>query len=235
MSGEQTRIIIDEAYLYAHMPQAERLLMSLMPSEEELNHKFSGRFERKMKALIKYERQTPWERRFYRGMKLALATVAVILLVAFGSAMSVKASRFRIIEFFVEVYEELTSYSVKDAKPEGESMIPVEPDYIPAGYEEIDRRGNDTEFHVVYGNVQGGRIYYNQAAASAGIRLWDTEESIVEDIKIGGVKVCVVEDVDGMYTVYWQDEEYVYSLVDVKNADIEELIKMARNVIKKVE
>ena len=107
----EIKMKIDDAFLYKYMPAAERILMAEIPPEEELDHKFSWRFRRKMKALIKYESRTPGERKFYRGMKIAFAALAVILIVAFSSVMSVKAYRFRIIDFFVEVFEDLSVWA----------------------------------------------------------------------------------------------------------------------------
>lgn len=226
-------MMIDEAYLYKYMPAAERLLLSELPPDEELNHKFSRRFERKMKALIKYEERTPGERKFYRGMKIAFAAIAIMILVAFGSAMSVKAGRLQLIQFFVEVFEELTSYSVKDENPEGVEVIPVEPDYVPEGYEVIRRVNNRCEYFIWYENGSGDRLRYNQAAASAGVRLWDTEVSVTGEEQIGNRKVRVVE-VDGMLAVYWEDEEYAYSVYGIGNVATDELLKIAKSVIKKV-
>ena len=146
-------IKIDDAYLYEHMPKVERELMDRIPPEEELDHKFSRRFERKMKKLMKEERRTPKERKVYRGMKLAFAAIAVVALIAFSSVMSVKAYRFRIIEFFVEVFTELTSYSVQEERPDGEEIIPIEPSYVPDGYEEMRRFTNNSENFIWYINT----------------------------------------------------------------------------------
>ncbi len=222
---------IDDAYLYEHMPEAERFLMELIPPEEELNHVFSRRFERKMKALLKYERRTPWERKFYRGMKIAFAALAVILVLAFSSAMSVKASRLSIIEFFVEVFEELTSYSAKDAKQTGEIAHPVEPKYVPEGYRLTQRTGDNSGYSVVYVNEIGNRITYRKLLIGGLAYLWDTEGSVTKEIRVSGYTVKIVEE-EAMYTVYWNDEEYTYRLIGPRQIAVDELLKMARSVMK---
>jgi len=227
-------MIINEAYLYKYMPEAERCLLSLIPPDEELQHKFSRRFERKMRALIKYERRTPWERKFYRNLKLGFAIAAVVLLVVFGSAMSVKAYRFRVVEFFVQIFEELTSYSVKEEKPEGVKMVPVEPSYVPEGYVVTLNVTSYSEHFIWYENAQGEEIHYNQATASSGVRLWDTEVSVTDELTIGKQKVSVVET-DKNRALYWKDKEYVYSILGPRTLELDELLKMARSVMKKVE
>lgn len=224
------KMIIDDAYLYKHMPAAEKILMSRIPPEEELCHVFSRRFCRKMKAMIKYERRTPRERAVYRGLKVAFATLAVILLVVFGSAMSVQAYRYRFVEFIVEVFEELTSYSVQEKAPTGETADLVEPSYVPDGYEEISRVENNRGCSIVYENENSDVLLYRQGLSSSLVYFWDTESSIVVEEYIGKQKVNVVEDNDA-WTIYWVSGEYAYSINGSKQMQYKELLKMARSII----
>lgn len=223
-------MVIDDAYLYKYVPMAEVCLMNRIPAEEELNHQFSRWFCRKMKAMIKYERRTPRERAVYRGLKVAFATLAVILLVAFGSVMSVKAYRYRIIEFFVEVLEELTTYSVQEEKPTGDTADLVEPSYVPAGYEETERLEDNRGCSVEYRNEEGDIILYRQKTLSMYVHFWDTETCVVSEAYIGKQKVDMIEESD-IWTVYWTDETYAYSVAGTKPLEQNELLKMARSII----
>jgi len=226
-------IKIDDAYLYEHMPKVERELMDRIPPEEELDHKFSRRFERKMKKLMKEERRTPKERKVYRGMKLAFAAIAVVALIAFSSVMSVKAYRFRIVEFFVEVFTELTSYSVQEERPDWDAIAMVEPSYLPEGYSVIRRSESDLECFVWYENSMGEKIHYMQTSNSSSNRLIDTETCVEKKLSIQKQEVIVIKDAD-MYTVYWNDKEHVYSIIGATTMDLAELINMARSVIDKM-
>lgn len=223
---------IDDEFLYKYMPAADRILMEEIPPEEELDHKFSWRFRRKMKALLKYERRTPGERKFYRGMKIAFAALAVILIVAFSSVMSVKAYRFRIIDFFVEVFEDLTSYSVQEEKPTGEIADLVEPKYVPEGYVVTKRIEDNQGYLVWYENDEGKKIHYRQANVSAVGRYWDTETSSVYETYVEGKKVTIIEETD-MYTLYWLDGEYMYRIIGINYWELEELLQMAHSIIEK--
>ena len=225
-------IKIDDAYLYEHMPKVEENLMSLIPPEEELDHKFSRRFERKMKKLMKYERRSPKERTVYRGMKLAFAALAVGVLSAFGSAMSVKAYRFRIIEFFVEVFTDLTSYSIQEERPDGEEIVPVEPGYVPKGFVQNSCVVNDSRYRIKYENESGNLIYYEQMVMSAVGYFVDTEKTVGEETMVGKLKVSIVKE-QGTCTLYWKDGMYAYSIIGSGNVATEELLKIARSVIKK--
>ena len=180
--------------------------------------------------MIKYERRTPRERAVYRGLKVAFATLAVILLVAFGSVMSVKAYRYRIIEFFVEVLEELTTYSVQEEKPTGDTADLVEPSYVPAGYEVIERVKDNRGCSVKYRNENGDTILYRQETSSL-INVYDTETSVVAEEQIEKQKVSIISE-SNTWMLYWKDEEYSYSITGPNGKKSEELLKMARSIIK---
>lgn len=225
-------VMIDEAYLYKYMPLVEQYLMSRIPPEEELDHVFSHRFERKMKKLIKDERRTPTERKVYRGLKIAFAALAVVVLLVFGSAMSVKAYRFRIVEFFVEVFTELTSYSVKEELPDVEELVPVEPSYVPEGFVESKCVEDDSGYYLVYENIEGEQIHYEQMVVGAVGIFWDTEKSDNREVKVKGQKISIVEEI-GVYTLYWKDDWYVYRIQGVGDINVDALLKMARSVIKR--
>ena len=223
---------IDDAFLYKYMPAADLILMAEIPPEEELDHKFSWRFRRKMKALLKYERRTPWERKFYYGMKIAFAALAVILLVAFSSAMSVKAYRFRIIEFFIEVFEDLTSYSVQEEKPTGEIVDLMEPTYVPDGFEVVGREEGNQGYTVRYENGIGEKIHYRQATISATGHYWDTEKEDIREVYVDKQKVSIIDEEDAV-TSYWSDGVYVYKIIWMGNPNLDELIKMVYSVSRK--
>lgn len=223
---------IDDAFLYKYMPAAERILMAEIPPEEELDHKFSWRFRRKMNALLKYERRTPGERKFYFCMKVAFATIALILLVAFSSAMSVKAYRFRIIDFFVEVLEDLTLYSAQEEKPTGEVADLIEPKYVPDGFEVTKRIEDNQGYLVWYENNVGEKIHYKQIALSAIGYYWDTETENARNIYIDKQKVSVIEE-EGTLTAYWSDDTYVYRIMWIGETEMDKLSAMVRSVGRK--
>lgn len=44
---------ITDDFLYQNMPKAENEILNLIPDEHEIEHKFSWKFKRKMKIIIK--------------------------------------------------------------------------------------------------------------------------------------------------------------------------------------
>ncbi|MGL5439674.1 MAG: hypothetical protein ACRDA4_04720 [Filifactoraceae bacterium] len=78
-----SNLVVDDAFLFKHIKNYENRQLSSLPNEYELNHRFSKRFERKMRALIKYEKQTPTMRKFVNYSKRVAAVFMVIVTVAF--------------------------------------------------------------------------------------------------------------------------------------------------------
>ena len=220
--------MISEAYLYKYMPVAERYLLEALPPDEELDHKFSRRFERKMKALIKYERRTPWERKFYPRMKIAFVTIAVILLVVFGSAMSVKAYRSRIIEFFIEVFTDKTSYSVQEDSPEGVAVVPVEPDYVPEGYEvDCDELRGDFLREIGYQDAEQNNLRIHIAKTDHYGANVDNETAERKEVLVNDKQAYIFSDGDVNFIV-WQMGDCTIDVVGIVSED--ELVSVANKI-----
>lgn len=226
-------VFINDEFLYAHMPQAERLMLDQIPSEQELNHHFSRRFRRKMRALLRYERRTPYMRKAVQSIKTAAAVFAVVVSLTFCALMSVEASRTRIIEIVVKLLSDAASVrvSVDDGAPSNRVLCPVTPTYVPEGYRVVDEETEDTFHMIIYKNGAGVEFAYNQDLLMASEYLFDTEDADTKEIMIGSQKVqVVVKPSRNRSSVYWHDDNYFYSIIaiDIKYS---ELLKMAESVI----
>lgn len=227
-------VFMDDEFLYAHMPQAERRLLDQIPPERELHHQFSRRFRRKMRALLRYERRTPYMRKAVHRMKLAAAVFAVIVSLTFGALMSVEASRTRIIEIVTKLLSDATSVRVPvdDGAPSDRVLRPVTPTYVPEGYRVIDEETDILTHMIIYEDVSAERaIDYTQDMLSAGEYLLDTEDVHTEKVLIGSQEVwIVVKPSRDTSSVYWIDNNYFYC-VSGNKIESDELLKMAESVI----
>lgn len=159
--------MIHDEFLYTHVPQAEKKMLENIPPEDELNHKFSRGFKRKIKALLKYERRTPSMRRFAHRMKIAASIFLVILSLTFGIIMSVEAYRIRFFKFITQVYEELTSIVIRSDENAGpDTLVLASPTYIPDGYSILEQTSSEYKYSIIYCNVDGAEIYYLQKLSS---------------------------------------------------------------------
>lgn len=187
-------VVIDDEFLYAHMPQAEALMLEQLPPEHELNHRFSMRFQRKMRALLRYERRTPRMRKTVSRMKAAAAVFAVVLSVTFGALMSVEACRTRIIEIITEILSDATSLhiSVDDGAPSDAVLRPITPTYVPEGYRVVEEETSKIDFLIHYEDETGRVLDYTQDLLSAAEYLIDTEDVYTEEMMIGSHEVQVI-------------------------------------------
>lgn len=219
---------IDDKFLYAYIPQAEQIMLSRIPAEKELSHKFSRRFKKKMKALLKYERRSPAMRRFAHWLKIAAAILLAVLSLSFGFIMCVEAYRTRLFEILVRVEEELTSLFIYSEEITGdETLILKYPAYIPKGYSVIEQTDTMYTNLVIYGNESGNEICYLQKMIGQGEFIFDTENAETRDITIGTAKGFIILN-KGIVQIFWYDDFNTYSLIG--NLDENEMIKMAESI-----
>lgn len=226
-------VFINDEFLYAHMPQAERLMLDQIPPEQELNHHFSRRFRRKMRALLRYERRTPYMRKAVQSIKTAAAVFAVVVSLTFCALMSVEASRTRIIEIVTKLLSDATSLrvSVDDGAPSDRVLRPVTPTYVPEGYRVVDEEIDILTHMIIYEDESERAIDFSQHMLSAGEYVLDTEDVYTEKVQIGSQEVWIVVKPSKDYcTLYWLDNNYFYCLSG-NHIESDELLKMAESVI----
>ncbi len=222
--------MIDDNFLYEHMPYAEKLMLERIPPENELSHQFSRRFKRKMKALLKYEGRTPAMRQFVHRMKIVAAMLLVTLSLTFGTIMSVETYRVRFFEFVTQIWEELTSIIIRsDSNADHDTLVLVSPTYIPEGYSILEQTSNEYKNSIIYYNESGAEIYYLQKLSSQSEFIFDSEDAEPKEITIGTHKGYIIMN-KGVTQIYWYDKFNVYSIVG--SLDDSELIKMAKSIKK---
>ncbi|MEG0021191.1 MAG: DUF4367 domain-containing protein [Oscillospiraceae bacterium] len=223
--------IIDDAFLYANMQGAEKEMLSDIPQESELSHAFSRRFQRKMKALMKYERRSPAMRVVFRQMKTAAAVFVVVLSLSFGTVMSVEAYRMRFFTFITTAWEELTSIVTgSEQNADHDKLTAIAPTYLPDGYAVSEQKVDRYENTIIYHNESGSEIYYSQDLITQGELIVDTEGVPLDEMMIENQKVLMLQK-NGTVQFFWNDTFYAYTLIG--KADVSELTKMAESVIKK--
>lgn len=222
--------MIDDKFLYEHMPHAEKFMLGRIPPESELSHQFSRRFKWKMKALLKYEGRTPSTRQFVHRMKIAATMLLVTLSLTFGTIMSVEAYRVPFFEFLTQVWEELTSIIIhSDSNADHDTLLLLSPTYIPEGYTILEQISNEYKNSIIYYNESGAEIYYLQKLSSQSEFIFDSEGTDPKEITIGTHKGYIITN-KGITQIYWYDKFNVYSLIG--SLDDSELIKMAKSIKK---
>lgn len=226
-------VVVDDEFLSAHMPRFEELMLDQLPPERELSHHFSGRFNRKMRALLRYERRTPRMRKFVSRMKAAAAIFAVVLSLTVGALMSVEACRTRIIEITTRELSDATSLhiSVDNGAPSDRVLSPISPTYVPEGYCVVEEETDDMTHTIIYEDGSGNPIVYKQDILTAAGYLFDTEDAYLEKVMIGSQEIQVIVKLNRDYcSIYWYDNYYFYWISGNEIAS-DELLKMAESII----
>lgn len=219
--------LIDDKFLYKHMESAENIILDNLPNEEEFSHKFSRKFEKKMKILLKEERRSLAFNKFVNyGRKVAIVFVIVIS-VLLATTMSIEALRERFLNKTVSIFRDRTSISYDADDEVVEDLVAKTPRYIPQGFTLEEQNLTSSQNMNIYKNEEGTEIYYHQSIAAGSSVILDTEGVEVDYIDIGNQKVMSYTN-KGFNNLHWDDDLYIYFFNS--SLDMEELIKMAESL-----
>ena len=224
--------IIDDDLLYKYMKSAENIIIESLPKEEDLSHRFSKRFERKMNKLIRQEKRTPFMRSFINYSKRVAVIFLIFVTIAFATTMSVEAYRVKFFEIVTEVWEEFTSiiFKSKDHINDNNKLIPAIPEHIPKGFSILEESTSDYLYRVIYISENNKEIFYEQRVLSYGEIILDTENVETEVIEIGNQTIILFTN-KGTNQIYWSDDSYSYTLISSINKD--EVIKIVKGILEK--
>lgn len=221
-------IKVTDEWLYKYMPIVDEAIIQELEKGTDYEYKFSDKFERRMKKLIWREAHT-WINVFYRQSKRAAIFLFCIISSMFLLSMSVQANRIKFFETVKTIFEDsvLYSYFVNENQ---ESFVCNEPEYIPAGYQEIDRVLVERLFSITYENEYGELITWDQMLIQDGGSMvidseYDTQ--IVREIK--GDKAIISLYADGYVGVYYEHGKYVYMLT-ADSLPIEEIYSIVESI-----
>ena len=221
---------LDDDFLYQHISAAEKLSVDEIPAEEELDHAFSHRFLRKMDALVKYERRSFFGRFAAQLGRVAAAAVVIGMLLNTVLVVGVDAYRDQFFDITQTVTEKFTAFFVTphDDAPVTE-LIPIDPPYIPEGFELVEQFNDGVSHDMVYRNPEGQEINYSQCIITTGTIHIDTEDAAEKWIQIEDCSVYVVVE-NGTTQLHWFDGDYRFLVIG--NADYESFIAVAEGIIK---
>lgn len=224
---------ITEEMLYKYAPEAEKLWLASLPPDDQIpDYKFSRRFERKMKKLVREQRRSPSMRQF---MKIARQTAAAILIVvslSFSCLMTVEAYRAKVIEVVTEIFYDLTHLSFFSSWSGDAGIGEIKFGYLPDGMSEVQREVFDKPqgLTICFEDNQGDQISVNQALITNDEDLaliLDTEDTDVTTIPFGDSDAALIEK-EGVSTLIWEDAPYLIILTG--DFPSEEIIKVANGI-----
>ncbi|MEG0856434.1 MAG: DUF4367 domain-containing protein [Terrisporobacter sp.] len=228
-----SKIEITDELLYKHCPNVEKYIVDKIPKEEDIDYVYPKKFDRKIKKLIKEEERPVFSNKIYRYTRKVAMVFILITIGLFTLTMSVESLRIEFFNIIKEIHKEFTIYKFDDKSNDLEFKN-MEPEYLPKGFKETDRRIMDDDILFMYSNGTDFLTYHYFKVDNSNLYL-DTEDTKTTKVLINGVEGEYIEK-EKYYTIIWEDAGYCYivrleyldkSYVDNK---YEELIKIAKNI-----
>lgn len=222
MSYSFTEEMLSEAVI-----RADRYIIAALPADNEAVHAFSGRFERKMRKLIRRSRiKIPVSKPVPNHKRFVLIAAAISVLLA--SVMSVSAVRTKILFFVTEIYEKYTRLFFQDSQPNraaDQEFTACIPAYIPEGFKLYN---SDMNGIVLLEYEKGGDsiTYIQQRADEISMQI-NTEGVKLEELEFNGINAKYYSNM-GIQNLIWYDERYLYMVSSTLGRDI--VLKIAGSV-----
>lgn len=219
---------VTDEWLYKYMPIVDAAIIQELESRIETEYEFSRKFEHRMKRLIRRE-----EHHWIGMVQNVMKRVAVFLVGLIGAAlictMSVEAYRVKFFETIKTIFEDAFKLSYH-TEMDSNKLVSREPIYIPDGYQEVERTGNENYLSIIYENDEGELLLWDQMLVTDGGSLTFDLEYEQEDSKvINGSIATVFLYEEGYKSLYYECEEYSYMVV-TESLDKEELYRMIESI-----
>lgn len=221
-----------DALLAQHAPAARDLRLSALPQrrDEVPVHRFSRRFERRMRRLCAEQRRTPRANRTLRHLRRAVA----VLLVLLGISGTVYAFRAGVIDVVVQKFREYTAYHyTSDVSITAAAFPEASFGYLSEGMTEVEDERLRTEyFHTTHWEGADGAYLILDAVLVTEDgdyqQIIDTEDADVQSLTIQGEQALLSAKGENVI-ITWTHQDVAYTLI-AYNISPEEAQKIARGI-----
>lgn len=222
------QIKVTDELLYKYMSIVGEVIIRGLEETTDYEYRFSDKFERKMKKLIRKEAH-PFINVFSGQAKRVAILLFCIISSIFLLSMSVQANRIKLFETVKTMWGDFVLYSYFVDKPQ-DDFVCNEPEYIPAGYQETDRIITEHWFSITYENEYGEMIIWDQMLILDGGNLVVDSEYDTQVVReINGDNAIISVYADGYMGAYYEHGAYVY-LLTAEKLSIEELCSMIESI-----
>ena len=206
--------------------------MSAIPTENEIDHVFSDRFEEKMKSVIKKNNHPQLK----RVLRMA-ASFALVILVASGSVMALSpTARAAVIGWLFGQEGTIFSYTSMGEESESNVYYKYELPQIPEGYYLWQEIVDESQSIMLYAEEETGHLLKvtgspNDGTSAMFLMTTTAEKSTVQ---IGDITAdfYLSESEDVSSGLAWVDPENGYLICLDGFFSKEELIEMAQSLVK---
>ena len=206
--------------------------MTAIPTENEIDHVFSDRFEENMKSVIKKNNHP----HLNRILRMA-ASLALVILIAGGSVMALSpTARAAVLGWLFGQEGTVFSYTSMGAKTESEVFYKYDLAVIPEGYVLWQEIVDETQSIMLYAEEETGLLLKLTATpndgSSAMFLITTTDQK--ETVQIGDITADFYpsESEDSSPGLAWVDPDNDYLICLDGFFSQEELIDMAISLVK---
>ena len=206
--------------------------MSAIPTENEIDHVFSDRFENNMKSVIRKNNHPQLK----RVLRMA-ASFALVILIAGGSVMALSpTARAAVMGWLFGQEGTVFSYTSMGTKTESEVFYKYDLAQIPEGYVLLQEIVDETQSIMLYAEEETGLLLKLTATPNDGngamFLITTTDQK--ETVQIGDITADLYpsESEDSAPGLAWVDPENDYLICLDGFFSQEELIDMAISLVK---
>ena len=226
-SSNVTDNIFDALFKQAIIDNFNDELDSYVPDSESIKqYMFTPEHERRIRALFAKEERKESLRNVMIWSKKIAAVLIIAISILFGSLMLVPEVRAVINETVIEWFDQFVRFS---SNATDEEKTNLEPSYIPDGFEEDYRDGNEYITIIIYTNQDGVRIFFESQTVDAQLSV-DNEGYEYEIKQFGTIDyhifTAVVNDKEN--SIIWERSGQRYHLSSVVSVD--QLLEIAFSI-----
>lgn len=211
--------------------EAEEMLLIKIPSDEQLDYRFSISFQERMKKVIKMQKRKAFLKKFNKVNRRIAVMIAVIGISILTLVMGVEAWRLKLFETMTQIFRQYTTLSFEQTREEErefnwKSVISL-PQSIPEGFNEVERIENDNVIEVIYRNDIGEIIIFTQFSLEYEEFQMDTENHNLERINFNQKEGYFFSN-KGAQFLFWRNEYSGFKLFSTLSK--EALIRIAKSI-----
>jgi len=192
------------------------------------------KFDKLLDARLKKSRAYDGKQRLWQAFNRVAIALLIMLVVLGVTVVSVEAVRVRVLNFFMDIQQEYTSFQLKDSSGVAEGGDTIAdwrqayvPTYIPEGFEVSDVFEGKLSKDIEFKNAQGSLINYMELSESTKTAV-DTENAdLFETITINGHEGALVVK-NSLVTVIWAMNDRIFIIQGKIDRDM--AVKMAEGV-----
>lgn len=192
------------------------------------------RFNSKLDTIIKKNRASALRRRILKISNRSAIAMLIVIVLLLTTVASVQALRVRVLNFFIDIKPEYTSFQLKENgdSPSGSPVVEwtkaYVPTYIPEGYKVSSSSSSETYKKIIFQNQKGSVIIYTESNEDSMLNMDTENASVVKEISINDHKGMLAVK-NSTVTIVWVLDEHVFTVQ--ASSDEDTVVKIAEGVV----